>query len=44
MACEFGNWGVAALLLKKGANPGFRRQLYGRTCLQVEKQWWKGYL
>lgn len=38
MACEFGNWGVAQLLLQRGANPGFRRQLYGRTCLQVSSQ------
>ena len=35
MACEFGNWPVASLLLKHGANPSFRRQLYGRTCLQI---------
>lgn len=35
MACEFGNWGVAELLLQRGANPAFRRQLYGRTCLQI---------
>ncbi|GAB5037553.1 ankyrin repeat-containing protein [Nannochloropsis oceanica] len=35
MACEFGNWPVASLLLQHGANPSFRRQLYGRTCLQI---------
>jgi hypothetical protein len=35
MACEFGNWAVAALLLQHGADPSFRRQLYGRTCLQI---------